>query len=109
MCPMTCTDMYEFLVYKEKRPSVETQAVSAGPPTGIAHEAPKEDMFGFAPGVDGWYYISYYISTDRYSFAHPALPGIEVRVGDEDFLGQCVSTRVIKYCIGLQRKWIQTM
>ena len=75
-------DMYEFLVYKEKRPSVETQAVSAGPPTGIAHEAPKEDMFGFAPGVDGWYYISYYISTDRYSFSHPALPGIEVRVGD---------------------------
>ena len=37
---------------------------------------------GFAPGVDGWCYTAYYISTDRYSFSHPALPGIEVRVGD---------------------------
>ena len=82
-------DMYEVLVYKEKRPS--TKASPVGPPTGTAQEAPKEDSFGFAPGVDGWcytaYYISrcytaYYISTDRYSFSHPALPGIEVRVGD---------------------------
>ena len=56
-------DMYEFLVYKEKRPSAEAEA-------------------GFAPGVDGWYYISYFIYTDRYSFSHPALPGIEVKVGD---------------------------
>ena len=73
-------DMYEFLVYKEKRPSAE--ALSVGPPTSTAQEAPKEDSFGFAPGVDGWCYTAYYISTDRYSFSHPALPGIEVRVGD---------------------------
>ena len=73
-------DMYEVLVYKEKRPS--TKASPVGPPTGTAQEAPKEDSFGFAPGVDGWCYTAYYISTDRYSFSHPALPGIEVRVGD---------------------------
>ena len=71
-------DMYEFLVYKEKRPSAEAEALSVGPPTSTAQEAPN----GFAPGVDGWYYISYFIYTDRYSFSHPALPGIEVRVGD---------------------------
>ena len=75
-------DMYEFLVYKEKRLSAEAEALPVGPPTGTAQEAPKEDSFGFAPGVDGWYYISYFIYTDRYSFSHPALPGIEVRVGD---------------------------
>jgi hypothetical protein len=74
-------DMYEVLVYKEKRPS--TKASPVGPPTGTAQEAPKEDSFGFAPGVDGWCYTAYYISTDRYSFSHPALPGIEVRVGDQ--------------------------
>lgn len=73
-------DMYEFLVYKEKR--LSTSAVVDDPPFGIVEEVPKEDMFGFAPGTDGWRYISYYISTDRYSFSHPALPGIEVRVGD---------------------------
>ena len=49
-------DMYEFLVYKEKLSSAE--ALSVGPPTSTAQEAPKEDFFGFAPGVDGWYYIS---------------------------------------------------
>ena len=54
-------DMYEFLVYKEKRLSAETLPVV--PPTGTAQEAPKEDSFGFAPGVDGWYYISYFIYT----------------------------------------------
>ena len=75
-------DMYEFLVYKEKRPSAEAEALSVDPPTSTAQEAPKEDFFGFAPGVDGWYYISYFIYTDRYSFSHPALPGIEVKVGD---------------------------
>ena len=64
-------DMYEFLVYKEKR--LSTSAVVDDPPFGIVEEVPKED---------GWRYISYYISTDRYSFSHPALPGIEVRVGD---------------------------
>ncbi|HIR32684.1 MAG TPA: hypothetical protein IAB85_00475 [Candidatus Coprenecus merdigallinarum] len=73
-------DMYEVLVYKEKRPSAN--AVVSGPPIGSAEESPKEDSFGFAPGVDGWCYTAYYISTDRYSFSHPALPGIEVRVGD---------------------------
>ena len=71
-----------FLVYKEKRLSAEAEALPVGPPTGTAQEAPKEDSFGFAPGVDGWCYTAYYISTDRYSFSHPALPGIEVRVGD---------------------------
>ena len=75
-------DMYEFLVYKEKRPVTESKAVVAGPPVSTVQEAPKEDSFGFAPGVDGWYYISYFIYTDRYSFSHPALPGIEVKVGD---------------------------
>ena len=90
-------DMYEFLVYKEKRLSAEAEALPVGPHTGTAQEAPKEDSFGFAPGVDGapkedsfgfapgvdgWYYISYFIYTDRYSFSHPALPGIEVKVGD---------------------------
>ena len=34
-------DMYEVLVYKEKRPS--TKASPVGPPTGTAQEAPKED------------------------------------------------------------------
>ena len=77
-------DMYEFLVYKEKRLSAEAEALPVGPPTGTAQEAPKEDSFGFAPGVDGWYYISYFIYTDRYSFSHPALPGIEVKVGDSE-------------------------
>ena len=56
-------DMYEFLVYKEKRLSAEAEALPVGPPTGTAQEAPKEDSFGFAPGVDGWYYISYFIYT----------------------------------------------
>ena len=35
-------DMYEFLVYKEKRLSAETLPVV--PPTGTAQEAPKEDL-----------------------------------------------------------------
>ena len=68
-------DMYEFLVYKEKLPSAE--ALSVGPPTSTAQEAPKEDSFGFAPGVDGWYYISYFIYTDRYfpiSFIRTGIP-----------------------------------
>ena len=75
-------DMYEFLVYKEKRPVTESKAVVAGPPVSTVQEAPKEDSFGFAPGVDGWYYISYFIYADRYTFSHPAVPGVEVRVGD---------------------------
>ena len=41
-------DMYEFLVYKEKRLSAEAEALPVGPPTGTAQEAPKEDSFGFA-------------------------------------------------------------
>ena len=46
-------DMYEFLVYKEKRLSAEAEALPVGPPTGTAQEAPKEDSFGFAPGTAG--------------------------------------------------------
>ena len=38
-------DMYEFLVYKEKRLSAEAEALPVGPPTGTAQEAPKEDSF----------------------------------------------------------------
>ena len=49
-------DMYEFLVYKEKRPVTESKAVVAGPPVSTVH--------------------------DRYTFSPPAVPGVEVRVGD---------------------------
>ena len=35
-------DMYEFLVYKEKR--LSTSAVVDDPPFGIVEEVPKEDM-----------------------------------------------------------------